>query len=245
MANTKKTSKKVVKKKTTKKKVVKKETKKLVEKKEVKQKTKKKKQNPLKNKTNLIIIGIIIVAIIAFFVAFTISSNPCGLAKFNFTIQGIPYCSNTFTPTTFFAEFKQNDLVYVSPILDEVGAEQLTANAMNLWQIVLIGNDINAVQLIRVRTDAGISYCYTNKGDIKTAEQISIEECNTILNNPENAVVFIEEGREKVVMDGKKIYIYSSMNEVTSQVNFAVIKQIFPNAQTILSIVNEKIYGIN
>ena len=60
MANTKKTSKKVVKKKTTKKKVVKKETKKLVEKKEVKQKTKKKKQNPLKNKTNLIIIGIII-----------------------------------------------------------------------------------------------------------------------------------------------------------------------------------------
>ena len=135
--------------------------------------------------------------------------------------------------------------MYVSPILDETGADQLTVNAMNLWQVILIGNDINATQLIRVRVNEQISYCYTNKGDVQTAEKIGLEECNQILNNKENAVVFFENGREKVVMNENKIWIYTSTNKVIGQVNFAIIKQIFPNAQSILDIVNEKIYGIN
>ena len=238
----KKTTKKVVKKKTTKK------TKEIIPEVLVKKDTKKKttkKKNLLKQKNFLIIIVIIVILLISLFVSTALMSNQCGLSRFSFTIQGIPYCSNTHTPTVFFNEFVENDIVYVSPILDELGADQLVVNAMNLWQVVLIGNEIKVIQLIRVKVDDQIAYCYTNLGDVKTAEKISLEECNAIINDPETAVVSLEDGREKVVMDGKKIYIYSSTSKVISQVNFAIIKQIFPNAQSILDIVNEKIYGIN
>ena len=250
----------MVNKKTTKKKTAKKVTKKVVKKKItkktkeiipevlVKKDTKKKttkKKNPLKQKNFLIIILIVVILLVSLFVSTALTNNQCGLTRFNFTIQGIPYCSNTHTPTSFLSEFAKNEVVYVSPILDEFGADQLIVNAMNLWQVVLIGNDINVTQLIRVKVDDQINYCYTNRGDVKTAEKISLEECNIIINDPKTAVVLLEDGREKVVMDGKKIYIYSSTSKVTSQVNFAIIKQIFPNAQSVLDIVNEKIYGIN
>jgi len=239
----KKTTKKVVKKKTTKK--SKEIIPEVITEKKVVKKTKKKKQNPLKQKNVLIVAALIIILIISLIISTTMLTSPCGFSRFSFSIQGIDYCSNTHTPTTFFNEFSQNETVYVSPILDEIGADQLNVNAMNLWQVVLIGNDINVTQLIRVRVNDQISYCYTNLGDVKTAEKMDLDECNKILNDPVTAVVMLEEGREKVVMDGKKIYIYSSTSKVVGQVNFAIIKQIFPNAQSILDVVNEKIYGIN
>ena len=239
---TKKAVKKIAEKKNTK--SVKKKTTKVLEKKKPIKK-KKVKTNPLLQKNFLIILALFIIIVIAFIGIISVVNSSCGFSKFSFTIQGIDYCSNTTVPETFFEEFEQNDLVYISPILDEVGADQLVVNAMNLWQVVLIGNEIDVVQLIRVRANDQINYCYTNEGDVKTAEQITLEECNNILNDPANAVLFLEEGREKVVMNNKKIWIYSSTSKVVGQVNFAIIKQIFPNAQNILDIVNEKIYGIN
>ncbi len=241
------------------KKTVKKKTKKCISNKEINvleaEVIKEKKENATKKiskkrssvikKKYLPIIGIIIIVIIAFVLTFSFLSNPCGISKFSFTIQGIPYCSNTYTPTSFFDEFTQNNTYYVSPILEESGADPLIANAMNLWQVVLIGNGKETVQLIRVKVDGQISYCYTNKGDVQTAEQISLEECNSIINNKENTIVLLEEGREKIVMEKNKLQIYTSNSKVIGQVNFAVIKQFFPNAQTILDTVNEKIYGIN
>jgi len=208
-------------------------------------KKKKEEPNPLLQKNFLIVVALIIIVIIAFVGVSSITNTPCGVSKFGFTIGGISYCSNTYVPEAFFEEFRENELVYVSPILDEIGADQFVVNAMNLWQVILIGNEIDAVQLIRVKADGQINYCYTNQGDVKTAKEITLEECNNILNNPENAVVFLEDGREKVLLENKKMWIYSSTNKVIGQVNFAVIKQMFPNAQTILDIVNEKIYGIN
>ncbi|MBT4870084.1 MAG: hypothetical protein HON47_00730 [Candidatus Diapherotrites archaeon] len=206
---------------------------------------KKEKKNPYLQKNFLIIVALFVIIVIAFIGISSVVSSSCGLSKFNFTIQGIDYCSNTTVPETFFGEFEQNETVYISPILDEVGADQLVVNAMNLWQVVLIGNEIDAIQLIRVKKEDQISYCFTNDGDVKTAERIELAECNNILNDSANAVVFLEEGREKVLMENKKIWIYSSTSKVVGQVNFAIIKQIFPNAQNILDIVNEKIYGIN
>ena len=252
----KKTAKKKVSKKTINKKIVHKKhideiIPQVLEKKDAEEKmnekkvSKKQKKNPLLQKNVLAIIAIFIILVIIFISAFSVINSPCGFSKYSFEIQGIPYCSNTYTPTTFFNEFSQNKMVYVSPILDELGADQFTVNAMNLWQVVLIGNNISATQLIRVRVNGQISYCYTNVGDVQTAEKITLEECNQILNNKENAVVFLEEGKEKVVMESNKIWIYSSTSKVVGQVNFAIIKQIFPNAQSILDKVNEKIYGIN
>ena len=252
----KKTAKKKVSKKTINKKIVHKKhideiIPQVLEKKDAEEKmnekkvSKKQKKNPLLQKNVLAIIAIFIVLVIIFVSVFSVVNSPCAFSKYSFSISGIPFCSNTYTPTTFFNEFSQNEMVYVSPILDEAGADQLVVNAMNLWQVILIGNDINATQLIRVRANDQIVYCYTNKGDVQTADKISLEACNQILNNNELAIVFLENGREKVVMEKNKIWIYSSRSEVIGQVNFAIIKQIFPNAQSILDIVNEKIYGIN
>ncbi len=115
---------------------------------------------------------------------------------------------------------------------------------MNLWQIVLIGNKITPIQLIRVTENKELIYCYTNFGNVTDSNQISIEQCNSVLNNKENFVIFIEEANTGVFLENNRMTISSSEVQA-GQVNFTVIKEIFTNAQEILDMVNQKIYGIN
>jgi hypothetical protein len=204
-----------------------------------KTKQKKKKQIPKLSKNNIyIILGSIIVLIIIILLFFNQSYT------YQINRSGINYYSNEFTPTESFNQLKNQETVYVSPLLEENNASVFFTNAMNLWQIVLIGNDINAIQLIRVEENNEFVYCYTNEGNVKESKQITVEECNQILNNEDNFKVLIEEGSSRVILENNKISVFSS-EENSGITNFSVIREAFVNAQNILDIVNQKIYGIN
>ncbi len=185
------------------------------------------------------IITIIILAIVYLFFfqnnyAFVVESN------------GITYYSNEYTPTTFFEEFKQNKTIYISPLANENGFHNLTANAMNLWLVVLTGNNISPVQLIRVESNGELMYCQTNQGDVMVSEQISAEECNAILNNPENAIVLINiTGKNEVFMQKNKIIVNAQSESVVGQANFFVLKKGFSNAEEIVLKVNTGISNIS
>jgi hypothetical protein len=185
------------------------------------------------------IITIIILAIVYLFFfqnnyAFVVESN------------GITYYSNEYTPTTFFEEFKQNKTIYISPLANENGFHNLTANAMNLWLVVLTGNNISPVQLIRMESNGELMYCQTNQGDVMVSEQISAEECNAILNNPENAIVLINiTGKNEVFMQKNKIIVNAQSESVVGQANFFVLKKGFSNAEEIVLKVNTGISNIS
>ena len=231
-----KVAKKKVTKKTTKKKVVKapvKEVSKPVVKARTKPKTKE-----IDDKVAAIGVILVVIAIITLFNMFFVPAY-----AYNFEVNGINYSSNYFTPSEFKEIIKNQDLVYVSPVFEENNAEPIMANAMNLWQVVLIVNHIEAIQLIRsVDSENNLLYCNTNYGDPTKNVILEADECKTILNN--NFSVFIETGNPNVILDQNAIIIYSNSGNM-SNVNFSVISEVFPNAKEALDIVNEKIYGIN
>lgn len=194
------------------------------------------------NKTQLII-GTITVIIILAIVYMLFFYQP-----YTFAVQanGITYYSNEYTPTTFFLEFNQNERIYISPTMTESGMNNLAANAMNLWLVVLAGNNITPIQLIRVQSEDGqLEYCYTNNGDVKTSEELSKEECQAIIDNPEYAKVILEtNGTNTVYLEKNKATVNAQSFEVISQVNFFVMKKGFPNAEDVVLKVNTGIANI-
>jgi hypothetical protein len=184
----------------------------------------------------LLVVVLIVIGYVAFFqnnYTFEIESN------------GIMYYSNDYTPLTFFQDFKQNQTVYVSPIASENGMSNLTVNAMNLWLVVLAGNKINPVQLIRMENDGELIQCYTNDGNVNVSRELTVDECKAILNNPENAKVLINFGENnEVFLEKNKIIINSEKVEVVSQVNLFVLKKGFSNAEEIIYNVNTGISNI-
>jgi flagellar biosynthesis GTPase FlhF len=198
-----------------------------------------KKQKEIENKKAIVIIGIaLIIVLVLFYFVFFYSPY-----KYQFSVSGLTYKSNYYTPNEFFNIVKEQDAIFISPVLEEGRASPIIANAMNIWQVVLIMNDINAIQLIRVvDEDNELMYCYTNNGNPENSTQLTIDECDEIREN--NYVINIEEGKEQVIIGENSVSIYSSESS-SSLVSFAVLKEIFPNAQESLDKVNEKIYGIN
>ena len=256
----------MVKKKTTNKKVVKKTVKKKVvhkkhieeiipqvlDEKDAKEKmnekkvSKKQKKNPLLQKNVLAIVAIFIVLVIIFIGVISIVISPCGFFKFSSNINGLYYCSNQYTPSVFFEEFKNLDEIYVSPALVEGEFESLEVNALLLWQVTLNSEQKNSIQLIRAVDEYNnLIYCSTNDGNIFNEKRLSKEECQLILNNQNKFFVLMEKGPEKVILEKNKIIIYSSNYKVVSQINFEVIKQIFSDAEKYRLIVNESIAGLN
>lgn len=232
----KKSVKKVVKKNISKNKEIAKKENKLTKKEEVVSKKKNEKKE-FDIKFPLLIV-LIILLIVVFYINLIAPSYTYIINR-----GGVTYYSNTLTPSESFNQLRQSDLVYVSPILEESNASVFFTNAMNLWQVVLIGNNINPVQLIRVKTNNELVYCYTNFGSVHDSNQITIEACNEILNDESNFVVFINEGNKKVILDNNRINVYSSEGDAAVH-NFNILKEVFPNAQNILDAVNQRIYGI-
>ena len=199
-------------------------------------KTSKKSNNNLK-----IIAGIIIIILIIGTIYFTVFYTPYDYA---FKLNGISYYSNEYTPTEFFEVLKTKEQVFVSPLMEDGKASPIFANVLNLWQVVLISNEIDAVQLIRTTDSSGnLIGCYTNNGSVTESELISVDACNIILNSQDNFVIVPEVGNARVLIEKNKLSVFAR-EEIASQVNFIVMSEIFPNAREALDRVNEKIYGL-
>ena len=116
-----------------------------------------------------------------------------------------------------------------------------TANAMNLFIVVLNGNDRNAVQLIRVfNPDKTLKYCATNFGNELTQENLSSTECLGFISSSVDAVkVFIEfpdSAREmaRVEVSGDTVTIRAKSFNDVGKTGFVVLRVMFENAEEIL-----------
>ncbi|HNV01227.1 MAG TPA: hypothetical protein PKK60_02250 [archaeon] len=191
-------------------------------------------------KNKLLLFGVIFILVV--FILFFFFMNTY---KYSFVLGGVKFVSNEYTPTEFFNDFKTKQTVYVSPVMIDTKADPIVVNVLNLWQIVLIGNSINAIQLIRATNENGnILYCYTNDGNVLMNKQITLNECNEIINDSKNTIILIETGNEsKAVLSKNKLVVYSQVNSINAT-NFSIMKQIFPNTEELIRIVNESVYGL-
>ena len=191
-------------------------------------------------KNKLLLFGVIFILVV--FILFFFFMNTY---KYSFVLGGVKFVSNEYTPTEFFNDFKTKQTVYVSPVMIDTKADPIVVNVLNLWQIVLIGNNINAIQLIRATNENGnILYCYTNDGNVLMNKQITLNECNEIINDSKNTIILIEVGNEnKAVLSKNKLVVYSQVNSINAT-NFSIMKQIFPNTEELIRIVNESVYGL-
>ncbi len=195
-----------------------------------------------KSNNNLtLIVGIIVVILVIGAISFSLFYTPYDYA---FKLNGISYYSNEYTPSEFFEVLKTKEQVFISPIMEDGKASPIFANVLNLWQVVLISNEIDAVQLIRTTDSSGnLMGCYTNNGSVTQSELISVDACNIILNSQDNFVIVPEVGNARVLIEKNKLSVFAR-EEIASQVNFIVMSEIFPNAREALDRVNEKIYGL-
>ncbi|MCX6801305.1 MAG: hypothetical protein NTZ73_03900 [Candidatus Diapherotrites archaeon] len=180
--------------------------------------------------------------------------------KFSFQRGGVSYYSNEYSPNDFFKEFKEAKEVYVSPEFIEGKTDQLVANSMNLWQVVLISNGQKPVQLLRVYAGAGsqqqlppetattttavgqLLYCHTNWGDTNKSEQISAEKCSEILLDSGKMKVLIGKGSEdKVVLSKGKMEIFYAKSKDVGTLNLKIMSQIYQDAAKIISRINDVI----
>ena len=202
-----------------------------------------KKPKKLSNAKIIAVIVIIVLIVVAIAAASFYTSH----YRYTFAIGGVNYYSNDYAPTQFANVFKENKVVYVSPIMVETAADPQAANAMNLWIVVLYGNDINAIQMVRATDKQGnLLSCYTNEGDVNIMKEISSSTCMSILDNSNNAVVMIGQGTEdKVVLSKNRIEVTSSSSAKVSTTNFSVLKEFFTNAEEQLKKANMLIYQAN
>lgn len=190
------------------------------------------------DKKAFLIIGASIILLLIFFYFLFVYSP----YKYSFVVNDVSFNSNYYTPNSFFNIIKNEKTVYVSPALQENNISPIMVNSMQLWNIVLNYNKINVIQLIRVYEDGELKYCQTNNGALEVSDMVNSEECNAIINDS-NWIILINEGKPSVIIEKNKVIVSSRVDD-SSLINFMVIKSIFPNAQEILDLVNQKIYGV-
>jgi hypothetical protein len=189
------------------------------------------------NKMAFGVIGLLgLIVLVLFYMLFFYSPY-----TYSFVVNDVPYYSNYYTPTSFFNTIRNEKTVYVSPMIVENDISPTVVNSMQLWNVILNLQGVNVIQLLRVY-NPDFSYCQTNDGNVNASNFLTKEECQVVLNS-DNWIILIEEGKTRVIIDEKKVSIFSSRVN-SSVVNFSVIKEIFPDAEEAFDLINQRIYGI-
>ncbi len=167
--------------------------------------------------------------------------------RFSFAVNDVPYYSNDYTPTEFFNLVKDSNNFVVSVALLDGNTDPWTVNSMNLWLVAFNSNHKRTVVVTQVVDVFGdIKNCLTNDGNLLQSRDISKEECLAILGESSAVKINLRPSNEnKVVLYTNRADIFAQSGRLNSTLNYLVIKNIFPNFDTTLAIINEKINAVN
>ena len=190
-------------------------------------------------------IGIIIVILVLLSLIFFIPPIPKEFA-YEVNIENISVYSNLGHPSDLLKSFSNADTFVVSPALD---AKNVYANSATdsllVFLGVLEGSQKKTISLIRkFNEDNELISCRTNYGDLKTDEEVSVQECNRILNQ-ENAVKILisipnnKLNKTTVIIEDKMILINPKGTFDGSKASLLLLKAMFSNAEEILNKINE------
>ncbi|MCX6804061.1 MAG: hypothetical protein NTY48_05860 [Candidatus Diapherotrites archaeon] len=204
----------------------------------------KKKDKP-KKKNFALILAVVVLVLIVILVVFALFFMP--KYKYSFNNGGVEFVSNEFTPSEFFPKFRSNDSFVVSIDLKFGESNSWTVNAMNLWVVALNADKKNVHFLVRSFDAQGkIVSCMTNDANILSSRELSTSECGALLNDSNKGLVIIRLASEdSAVLSKNKLEIFASGTKTISMVNYIVIKEIYPDFDQLLAIINERINSVN
>lgn len=188
-----------------------------------------------------LVIGIIIIALIVVLSLALIGSYSFVLAE-----KSVVFYSNDL-PIEFGLEqiAKQKNFLVAVEINESGVLNQYMANSQNLFSVVLIGNKKNAVNLLKVVSpDTGeLSYCRTNLGDVQKDEELSVEECNAMINEFDGVTiqVFFPDssiGMAQVIVSDN-IELHPSDADNIGIATFSILTKMFSNATDVVTSVNQ------
>ena len=171
-----------------------------------------------------------------------------------FTVQseGVVFHSDGQSPKALVAQLSgEKQFIVSAQVSDPVKPDDtILFNGVALFLVVLNGNGKETVQVVEV-LDAGghPSYCLTNRGDLKTEERVSVEECASMLGSEAKVVVTILSPDSKLVkpaveLSGKRITVKNNSFDSVGSTSFTVLKAMFSNAAEVLAKSNSMTKGL-
>jgi hypothetical protein len=186
---------------------------------------------------------ILIIALAAFVLQGQIPSY-----QFKAEQDNVEFYSNEMDPFDHLRQLsaKQDFLLVLS--VKEAGDEinPIMGQALNELTVILVANGKNVTTLAK-SFDASnqLTYCQTNRGDIHTSDQISVEECGQMLSqlgnqvlieiNPPNYLL----GKSRVVLAPNQIKLQPKDKNDVTRVPHILLLALYPQTNEIINQVNQ------
>ncbi|MFA6419543.1 MAG: hypothetical protein WCW13_01985 [archaeon] len=187
--------------------------------------------------------GVVVLVIIAVLL-FSLFTNSY---RFSFQINSLTYESNYYTPSEFFKLVHDSNNFVVSVELVDGNSSPWTVNSLNLWLIALNADKKHVASLIKTVDSGGnIKSCLTNDANILSSRQLNSSECTLLLSNPKITKINLHTSNEnKVILLSSSAEIYAQKGEAFAIVSYSFIKNIYPDFDKTLAIINERINSVN
>ena len=194
------------------------------------------------------LVTLVVIVAIALLAAFILQSQAKSF-QFKAEQDGVEFYSDESDPFEHLHALKDKRDFTVVLALKEQGHEQnaIMGQALNEMAVVLTANRKDVVVLAKVYgADEQLAYCQTNKGDVRTNEPISVEECQQTLTHLNNQVL-IEVyqpnyllGKSRVVLEPNQIKIQPKNKTDITLVPHTLMTALYPNTNEIINSVNQR-----
>ena len=186
---------------------------------------------------------ILIIALIAFILQGQFPSY-----KFKAEEENVDFYSTEMEPFEHLRQLsaKQDYLLVLS--LKEQGSEinPIMGQALNELAVILVANGKNVTTLAKTFNAYNqLASCQTNRGDIRTSDEISVEECREMLSqlgsqvlieiNPPNYLL----PKSRVVLEPNQIKLQPKDKNDITRVPHTLLLALYPNTNEIINQVNQ------
>ena len=146
-------------------------------------------------------------------------------------IYGIHFISDSMKPTTHVQGLATNETFIISPSFTEISSSlnSKMTDVITRSNIVLLYTGRSSVVVARVFNEGTMTSCYTNEGSYNEGKDISIEECNLLLGNPDSVILKVEmpSEEERVEVSGNTITIFPLQEDDISSITHSVLRLLF------------------
>ena len=201
-------------------------------------------------KITTIVLVILILSICAIFVYNFFQGKNFQRIKYDFSESelGVTFYSNEFSIADSLNIIKQDKNITLVFTIDEKDINNLSdfSESISLFMYLFSANDKKITQIVNVSNKNSILYCSTNYGDIYSNEDISAQECLSLINSADTLIVLkypqstLNESAIYLNASEKNVLITPKSLEDLSISTYLLLKSMYPNMEKTL----ESIYKI-
>ncbi|MBU0635947.1 hypothetical protein KKE06_02895 [Candidatus Micrarchaeota archaeon] len=193
----------------------------------------------------LVIIIIVLAVLLTFFLVKPYS--------FELVEKSVVFYSNDFPPEFGLEQLAgQENFLLAVEFLEEGPLNQYMNGSLNLFSVVLVGNEKKVTNLYRVVSSETreLVYCRTNFGDPLQDEELTVEACTQFLEEFEGITIQIflpnsAQSKAHVLVSAGTIEVHASSVDDLGIAGFSTLTKMYANANDIITVVNQIAGGLS